>query len=165
MVANLYSGYTNIDGLFCVGHVGDRDPDESYGYYHPRFYGKYDMKFDDVAVQTGKKIAGENLANVIPSEDSTPIGVALIKSTGSRGQSIPHLPTLSKRKSYISLENPELISQIKNNLLDLIGMRREHDIFPLTHPWKVKFFVQGSVHNIILECACFMCLIITLHMF
>ena len=58
----------------------------------------------------------------MPNNIQIPYGIALIKTKGgqSRGTMMPNIPTMTKRKPYIYLDNVNLIEEIKEAMQDLI---------------------------------------------
>ena len=64
----------------------------------------------------------EAMPDFIPDGDQVPYAVALIYSTGSsqRGTAKPNLPLMVKHRPDISLDNPDLMEQLRDALVDLV---------------------------------------------
>ena len=108
----MYGRATNPEGYFILGGSGVGAESDS------------NLKFTSTAVESSKKVMGEELKDMLPDGDTVPFGIALITSKGSpsrREPMVPNLPKLTKRRPYIYLDdNPALVEELRANMEDLV---------------------------------------------
>ena len=120
LVANLFNSQTNEDHFFVLGSPAlEVAPSKSF------------LRFSDSHVKSRSLLMEDPLPDFIPDGDVVPYAVALIYSTGRESGSLKLKlkNRMTKQKPYISLDDAELIEQLRAALVDMViyGRRAKTD--------------------------------------